>query len=90
MTEPAGLRDEELEELLLHAYLEVQSDQEAKGAMPRSGETVLTRFRGVFESIGAIQLGLVVACAAILLNFLIVVMLFHLDLSRYLGFLFPV
>ena len=46
--------------------------------------------RGVFESIGAIQLGLVVACAAILLNFLIVVMLFHLDLSRYLGFLFPV
>lgn len=89
MTEPSGLRDAELEELLLRAYLEVQRDQEAKGAMPRSGRDVLTRFRVLFECLGAIQLGLLVACVTILLNFLIVVKILHVDVSRYLGFLFP-
>lgn len=88
MTAPAGLREEELEELLLRAYLEVQGDQEASGAIPPSGATVLARFRSVFEWVGAIQLGLLVACTTVLLNFLIVVMLFHIDLSRYMGFLF--
>ena len=87
MTEPAGLRDEERAELLLRAYLEAQ--QEAKGAMPISGGNVLTRFRGVFECFGAIQLGLLMACVTILLNFVIGVMVFHVDISRYAGFLFP-
>jgi hypothetical protein len=88
VTELSGLREAELVELHLRAYLEVQRDQEAQGAMPRSGQDVLSRFRVVFECLGAIQVGLLVACVTILLNFLIVVVLLHLDVSRYLGFLF--
>jgi len=87
--EPSGLRDAELEELLLRAYLEVQRDQEEKGAMPRRGRDVLTRFRVVFECLGAIQVGLLAACVAILLNFVIVVKVLHVDVSRYVGILFP-
>ena len=88
MMEPARrLRDEEIEELLLRAYLEVQRDQEAKGAVPRRGRDVLTRFSGVFICLGALQLSLLVACITIVLNFLVIVMLLHLDLSRYVGFL---
>ena len=90
MTQHPGLRDGELEDLLLRAYLEVQRDQEAQGALPRSGQNVLTRFRVLFECLGAILLGLLVASFAILVNFVIVVMLLHLDVSRYRGFLFPV
>jgi hypothetical protein len=89
VTQPSGLRDGELEELLLRAYLEVQRDQEEKGALPRSGQNVLSRFRVVFECLAAIQLGLLVACVTILLNFLVVVKILHLDVSRYLGFLLP-
>lgn len=89
MTHPSGLRDGEFEELLVRAYLEIQRDQEAQGAMPRSGQDVLSRFRLLFECLGAIQMGLLVACVTILLNFLIVVVVLHLDVSRYLGFLFP-
>ena len=33
--------------------------------------------------------GLLVACVTILLNFLVVVKILHLDVSRYLGFLLP-
>jgi hypothetical protein len=87
VTAPSSLREEEREQLLLRAYLEMQREQEANGVLPRSGRNVLTRFRRVFECLGALQIGLLVACLTILLNFLIVVMLLHLDASRYLKFL---
>ena len=89
MTKPDGLREEERLELLLRAYLDVQGEQEVKGVLPRSGENVLTRLRGAFEFVGALQLGLLVACMSILLDFIIVVMIFHLDVARYSSFLFP-
>lgn len=91
MTEPAGFQEEERADLLLRAYLDFRRELEEKGVVPREEKNVLTRFRGVFEFVGAIQLGLLTACFTILLNFVIVVMLLHLDLSRYSGFfLFPV
>jgi hypothetical protein len=90
MTKPAaGLRDQELAELALRAYLEIEAEQEAKGAVPPRRENALTRFRGLFEVIGSIQLGLLVACFTILLNFVVVVMIFHFDVARYSSFLFP-
>ena len=83
---PSGLREEERAELLLRTYLEMQREQEAQGALPRRGKTVLTRFRWVFEGLAAMQVGFFVACLTLLLNFLIVVMLLHIDVSRYIGF----
>ena len=83
MSTPSGLRDEERAELLLRAYLEMEREQQERGALPRRRRTVLTRFRLLFECLGAIQIGLLVACLTIFLNFLIVVMLLHLDVSRY-------
>jgi len=84
------LQDEVRDDLLLRAYSEFRRELEEKGAVPREEKNVLVRFRGVFEFVGALQLGLLTACFTILLNFVIVVMLLHLDLSRYSGFfLFP-
>ena len=88
MTEPMGLQDEERADLLLRAYFEFRRELEGKGTVPREEKNVLTRFRGVFEFVGALQLGLLTACFTILLNFVIVVMFLHLDLSRYAGFFF--
>jgi hypothetical protein len=83
VTAPSGLREEERAELLLRAYLEVEREQQERGALPRKRRNVLTRFRPLFECLGAIQLGLLIACLTIFLNFLLVVMLLHLDVSRY-------
>jgi hypothetical protein len=87
LTAPSNLREEERQELLLRAYLEMQREQQERGALPPSGRNVLTRFRRVFECLGAIQIGLLIACFTIFMNFLIIVMLLHLDMSRYLTFL---
>lgn len=90
MTDLAQFQDEERTELLLRTYLQFRRELEEKDALPREEKNVLTRFRGEFEFIGALLLGLLTACFTIFLNFVIVVMLLHLDLSRYSGFLFPV
>lgn len=83
---PAGLREEERAELLLRTYLEVEREQEAQGVLPRRGKTILRRFRWLFEGLAALQVGFFVACLTLFLNFLIVVMLLHIDVSRYVGF----
>ena len=90
MTDLAQFQDEERAEILLRTYLQFRRELEEKDALPREEKNVLTRFRGGFEFIGALLLGLLTACFTIFLNFVIVVMLLHLDLSRYSGFLFPV
>jgi len=79
------LSEEELRDLLLEALIEVEREQEDKGNLTRSGQDVLTRFQGFFELLGAVQLGFLVACLTVLANFVVVRMLFHLDLSRYLS-----
>jgi len=83
--ERAPLREEEFEALCLHAYAEAQESFEAKGKLPRPAGNLLARFRHVFEFIGAIQLGLLVACISILLNFMIVLLILHLDVKGVLG-----
>jgi hypothetical protein len=84
-----GLREEERAAVLLRVYLEFKHELEDKGVVLGDVKTVLTRFRGLFEFTGALLLGLLTGCFTIMLNFLIVVMLLHLDVSRYSGFLFP-
>lgn len=85
MTAPGRLSDEELTDLHLQAFLEFQREQEENGAIPRSERNVLTRFRGFFVFLGAVNLAFFVACLTVLLNFIVVRILFHLDFSRYLG-----
>lgn len=80
-----SLSDEELTDLHLKAFLEFRQEQEEKGVIPRSEQTVLTRFRGFFVVLGAVNLAFFLACLTILLNFIVVRVLFHLDFSRYLG-----
>jgi hypothetical protein len=85
MTVRGKLSDEELRDLHLEVFLEFQKEQEEKGVIPRSERNVLTRFRGFFEFVGAVQLAFFLACLTILANFVIVRMMFHLDFSRYFG-----
>lgn len=85
MTVPNELSDEDLRDLHLEVFLEFQKEQEDKGVIPRGGQNVLTRFRSVFEVLGAISLAFFLASMTVFLNFFIVRLLFHLDFSRYLG-----
>jgi hypothetical protein len=85
MTADDKLSSEELRDLHLEVYVEIQREQEDQGAIPRSEQNVLTRFRWLFEIMGAVQLAFFLACLTILLNFVVVRMLFHIDFSRYFG-----
>jgi len=85
MTPRGQFSDEELTDLHLEAFLEFEKEQEDKGAIPRSETNLMARFRGFLVFLGAVNLALFVACLTVLLNFIVVRLLLHLDVSRYLG-----
>lgn len=78
-------RAEELRDLHLQVFLDVQKELEAKDLIPRRERNFLTRFGGAFVFLGAVNLAFFLACLTILLNFVVVRMLLHVDFSRYLG-----
>lgn len=66
---------------LVQAYLTVQRKYEEQGAIPKGRETLLSRYRHLWETAGAIHLGLLVAALSILFNFILVNLLLHLPPS---------
>jgi len=85
MTAPGNVSEVKLNELHLEVFLDVQKELEDKGVIPRRERSILTRLRGFFVYLGAINLAFFLACLTILLNFIVVRMLLHIDFSRYLG-----
>lgn len=85
MTTRSGLTEEELRDLYLQVFLDVQKELEHKELIPRRERNLLTRFRAFFVFLGAVNLAFFLACLTILLNFIIVRLLLHVDFSRYLG-----
>lgn len=74
------MQDENLKQLLLETYLEVEQEQEADLSIPRSDSHSLGRFRRMFELLGAIHLGLLIACLTIFIEFVILRLILHLDI----------
>jgi len=85
MTTLGNLSEDKLNELHLEVFLDVQKELEDKGVIPRRERNVLTRFGGFFVCLGAINFAFFLASWTILLNFIVVRMLLHIDCSRYLG-----
>lgn len=68
-----------MEDILIDAYITCQQEQEDLGNIPRSSDNVLQRYSELFKMMGAIQVGLFMACLTIILNFVIIRMILHLD-----------
>lgn len=68
-----------LEELLLEAYIERQQSLESAGRFPPCAPSVIARGGHWLARLGAIQLGLAVACFDLLAIVIIVNLLFHLE-----------
>lgn len=76
-------KDEVLREILFETYVDCQKECEASGKMPRDDDTALARFRPALELVGAIQLGILIACVTTLINFLITRMVLHIDIPWF-------
>ncbi|NNE64207.1 MAG: hypothetical protein HKN34_08990 [Gammaproteobacteria bacterium] len=70
--------DQATRDELVRAYIAIQQIYEEKGSIPKDSETILKRYQGLLETLGAIHLGLLVASFSIVLNFFIVNYILHL------------
>lgn len=86
--QPAELR--RARELLLQALLD-EEEERRRGTPPKGAErrrewNLMRRFRPVFETAGALVLGLLLASFIVLVIFLVTRLIFHIDLSRFFPF----
>lgn len=73
--------DSHLREDLVTAYLYVQQKCQEEGTIPVDKGNILSRNRGLLEIIGAIHLGLLLAVLSILMSFIVINYLLHLQPS---------
>jgi len=73
--------DQATRDELVHAYIAIQQAYEEKGSISKNSETILTRYQGLLETLGAIHIGLLVAVLSIVSNFILVNFLLHLPPS---------
>ena len=78
MRRPNQLPGPRVREELVNAYLHVQQQYEDEGQNPKDEGTVFSRYRGLWETMGAIHVGLLVAAVTLLLNFIVINIIFHL------------
>ncbi len=71
--------DNTAREVLLETYIQVQDEQEKLGHLPDSSDNFLSRHSTLLQMTGAIQLGLLTASLTILLDFIVLRMILHLD-----------
>lgn len=77
MNAPGSIALRQHEELL-NAYLRKQREYEDQGLIPREEPTLISRYQTIWELVGALHLGLVIALGSILLNFIFLNVLLHL------------
>ena len=73
--------DQATRDELVHAYITIQQSYEEKGSISKDSGTILTRYQGLLETLGAIHLGLLVAVLSIVFNFILINFLLHLPPS---------
>ena len=70
--------DQATSDELVHAYMAIQQVYEEKGSISKGSGTLLTRYQGLLETLGAVHLGLLIAVTSIVFNFILVNYLLHL------------
>jgi len=70
--------DQATRDELVHAYIAIQQTYEEKGSISKDNGTILTRYQGLLETLGAVHLGLLIAVFSIVFNFILVNYLLHL------------
>ncbi len=73
------LRDPQVRESLADAYLYIQQKYEDEGRIPRDPGNVLSKHQALWETLGAIHLGMFVAAFSIVMNFILINFLLHLS-----------
>lgn len=68
------------EDLLYAHYTAWQRDLEAKGQIPRSKEPFISKRRSWLELAGTVPLALLVTGFTLFANFIILVLIFHLEI----------
>jgi hypothetical protein len=81
VSRPKQLHDPRVRERLADAYLYVQQKYEDEGRIPRDSGNVLSRHRALWETLGAIHLGMLVTAVSIVMNFIVINFLLHLPPS---------
>lgn len=71
--------DESAHEILLEAYMQVHDEQEKLGHLPDSRKSFLSRHSVFLQMTGAIHLGLFIASLTILLNYIVLRMILHIE-----------
>lgn len=85
MSDGPPLDVDDRREVLWRTYLAVEREQRALGRLPAKPTTVLTRAGGALAWVGAVQLGVLIACFGVFAVFVVTRMILHLDLTRYFG-----
>ncbi len=70
--------DQATRDELVRAYIAIQQTYEEKGFISKDSGTILTRYQGLLETVGAIHLGLLIAIFSIVFNFIMVNYFLHL------------
>jgi len=73
--------DQATRDELVDAYIAIQRTYEEEGSISKDSGTVLTRYQGLLETLGAVHIGLLVAVVSIVFNFILVNFLLHLTPS---------
>jgi len=71
--------DATVRQILLETYMQVHDEQEKLGRLPDSSDNFLSRHSTFLQMIGAIHLGLLIASLTILLNYIVLRMILHID-----------
>jgi hypothetical protein len=70
--------DQATRDELVHAYIAIQRTYEEEGSISKDSGTILTRYRKLIETLGAVHIGLLVAVLSIHFVFIVVNYLLHL------------
>ncbi|MGE0859325.1 MAG: hypothetical protein AB7P42_09475 [Gammaproteobacteria bacterium] len=75
------VRDPRMRESLADAYLYIQKKYEDEGRIPRDSGNVLSSHQALWETLGAIHLGMFVAAVSVVMSFILINFLLHLPPS---------
>ena len=70
--------DQATRDELVEAYIAIQRTYEEKGSISKDSGTILMRQQELWETLGAVHIGLLIAVFSIVFNFILVNFLLHL------------
>jgi len=75
----AGIDQSLVETWLVDAYAGVEADLEAREPDQRPAPTIVDRHAHLLQILGAVQLGLLIACGCMFASFILLNLIFHMQ-----------